>query len=263
MLLRSAVAVYFESQTEHINTLQIQANLRPTVSRPVCLGVGHPSGTRHQFFFLLETFFRQLWDFYFVVPSLTRRQVCNLLYKLFLGLARAITLGTKSRRIHGHILLSHLRLSQSGGPGPHIYIPQEQGGSVIPPVTGFPFCLLLRLAGLRWSYSNPPPHGSHKYTLWGEWYMKIQFVPHRKHITSPLQRQLMLVGETVAVYCGNHTEHTETVRTSQETLLLHYRDQAINLVERYSRCVLWESCGTHKYIEWEKCRIFYVKSGGT
>jgi hypothetical protein len=29
----------------------------------------------------------------------------------------------------------------------------------------------------------------------------------------------MLFGETVAVYCENHTEHTDTVRTSQET---HY-----------------------------------------
>jgi hypothetical protein len=29
----------------------------------------------------------------------------------------------------------------------------------------------------------------------------------------------MLLGETVVVYCENHTEHTDTVRTSQET---HY-----------------------------------------
>jgi hypothetical protein len=27
----------------------------------------------------------------------------------------------------------------------------------------------------------------------------------------------MLFGETAAVYCENHTEHTDTVRTSQET----------------------------------------------
>jgi translation initiation factor IF-1 len=27
----------------------------------------------------------------------------------------------------------------------------------------------------------------------------------------------MLYGETVTVYCENHTEHTDTVRTSQET----------------------------------------------
>jgi hypothetical protein len=38
-----------------------------------------------------------------------------------------------------------------------IYIPQEQGGPVIPPGTGFPLGRLLRLAGLRWMYSNPPP----------------------------------------------------------------------------------------------------------
>jgi hypothetical protein len=59
-------------------------------------------------------------------PSLTIGWVCNLLVQLFLVLARAVTLGSKSRRTHGHILLSHLRLPQPGGPGPGIYIPQEQ-----------------------------------------------------------------------------------------------------------------------------------------
>jgi hypothetical protein len=58
-----------------------------------------------------------------------------------------LTLGLKSRRTHGHILLSLLRLPQPGGPGSRIYIPQEQGGPVIPPGTGLPFCHLLRLAG--------------------------------------------------------------------------------------------------------------------
>jgi hypothetical protein len=46
---------------------------------------------------------------------------------------------------------------QPGGTGPYIYIPQWQGGSVIPPGTGFPFYRLLRLAGIWWSYYNPPP----------------------------------------------------------------------------------------------------------
>jgi hypothetical protein len=50
---------------------------------------------------------------------------------------------SNSRVLNEHILLSHLRLLQPGGPGPRIYIPQEQGGPVIPPGTGFPFhCLL-------------------------------------------------------------------------------------------------------------------------
>jgi hypothetical protein len=50
-------------------------------------------------------------------------------------------------------------LPQPGGPGPRIYIRQEQRGPVIPPGTGFPFRHLLRLAGLRWRYWNPSPRG--------------------------------------------------------------------------------------------------------
>jgi hypothetical protein len=48
---------------------EVEVKLRPTVSRPVRLGVRHPSGTRDQFFFLLEIFFRQLRVCYFVVPG--------------------------------------------------------------------------------------------------------------------------------------------------------------------------------------------------
>jgi hypothetical protein len=43
---------------------------------------------------------------------------------------------------------------QPGGPGPRIYIAQEQGGPVIPPGTAFPFRRLIRLAGLRWRYQT-------------------------------------------------------------------------------------------------------------
>jgi hypothetical protein len=82
-------------------------------------------------------------------PSLTRGFVCNLLVLLLLGLAKAATLGSKSRRTFvGLILLSHLWLPQRRGPGPRIYLPQEHGGPVIPTVTGLPFVAFLRLAGL-------------------------------------------------------------------------------------------------------------------
>jgi hypothetical protein len=108
----------------------------------VCLGVGHQSGSCDQFFFLIE------------ISPLTRGWVCNLLYNCFWAP------GSKVRRTHGYILLSHLRLSQLRGPGPRIYIAQEQSDPVIPPGTGFAFRRLLRLVGLRWRYSNPPPHGS-------------------------------------------------------------------------------------------------------
>jgi hypothetical protein len=126
--------------------VEVEVNLRPTVSRLVRLGVRHPSGTRDQFLFLLEFFFRPSRVSYFVTPSPTRGRVCNLL--LLLGLASAFPLGSESLGIQNHILLSQfLRLRQPGGLGPRIYIPQEQGGPVIHPGTGFPFCRPLRLAG--------------------------------------------------------------------------------------------------------------------
>jgi hypothetical protein len=54
-----------------------------------------------------------------------------------LGLASTVILRFETYRTFDHIVLSNLRLSQPGGPGPHIYIPQEQGGPVIPAYTGF------------------------------------------------------------------------------------------------------------------------------
>jgi hypothetical protein len=71
----------------------VEVNLRPTVSRPVCLVVRHPSGTRDKFFFLLEISFRQLSVCYFVAPSLTIGRVCNLLYNCFWALPEQSLLG--------------------------------------------------------------------------------------------------------------------------------------------------------------------------
>jgi hypothetical protein len=73
--------------------VEVEVNLRPTVSRPVCLGVRHPSGTRDQFFFLLEISFRQLRVCYFVAPSLTRGRGFNLLYNCFWALPEQSLLG--------------------------------------------------------------------------------------------------------------------------------------------------------------------------
>jgi hypothetical protein len=55
--------------------------------------------------------------------------------------------------------VSDSRLPKPEETGRRIYIPQEQGSPVITPGTGFPFRRLLRLAGLRWRYPTPPPHG--------------------------------------------------------------------------------------------------------
>jgi hypothetical protein len=95
-------------------------------------------------------------------PSLTRGWICNLLVQLLLGLARAITLGSKHLRTHDHILLSHLRLlPQPGGPGPRIYIHQEQCGPVIPTGPGFLFVASYDSQDCGGGIlTPPPPHAS-------------------------------------------------------------------------------------------------------
>jgi hypothetical protein len=47
-------------------TIQVKVTLRPTNSLTVVLGVRRPSGTRDQFFFLLEIFFYTVAVCYFV-----------------------------------------------------------------------------------------------------------------------------------------------------------------------------------------------------
>jgi hypothetical protein len=138
-VLYSAYRVYlclFPKQ--HLPVVRVKVILLPTVSRPVRLVVRPPSGTRDQFFFLLEIFFAQLRVCYFVAPFLTKGRVCNLLFLLVLS--SAIPLGSESRGTQDYILLSQfLRLPQPGGPSPRIYIPQEQGGQDIPPGHWVPF----------------------------------------------------------------------------------------------------------------------------
>jgi hypothetical protein len=125
-------------------------------------------------------------------------------------------------------------------------------------------------------------------------YIYIQSVLHRKHVSATEPNRLMMCGETVAVCCEVRTAHTDTlcgqsvphrkhitsplqsptgsccvekqllfaVRTvrntqihcvgspSQETSLLRYRAQPVNSVWGNSRCLLWEPYGTHTYTVW-------------
>jgi hypothetical protein len=93
----------------HWIPFKVKVKLRPTVSRTVRLGARHTSGTRDQFFFLFEIFFRQLRVCYFEAPSLTRGRVCNLL--LLLVLDSSVPLRSESSETQDHILLSQfLRL---------------------------------------------------------------------------------------------------------------------------------------------------------
>jgi hypothetical protein len=79
--------------------------------------------------------------------------------------------------------------------------PPGTGWSVIPPGTGFPFRRLLRLAVLRWRYSNPPPLGQTNLLL-----RQVSFFI----LTSPLKKfkfshDRWSVGQCVLV-SGSHLE---------------------------------------------------------
>jgi hypothetical protein len=79
--------------------VEVEAKLRPTVSRPVCPSVRRPSGTDDQFFFLLGISSGQLQVCYFVAPFLTRERVCNFLYNCFCALPEQWFLGRSSAKL--------------------------------------------------------------------------------------------------------------------------------------------------------------------
>jgi hypothetical protein len=55
----------------------------------------------------------------------------------------------------------------------------------------------------------------------------------------------MLFKETVAVYCENHTEHTNTVRTSQETHYVSATDANRLMLFRETVAVYCENTQMH------------------
>jgi hypothetical protein len=134
--------------------VKVKVMLRPTVSRPVCLGVKHPSGAPRADLHYCQTFAGLLmWG------ALSDERT---------GLSFTIAAGHRQRS-HSRVRVSRdsqtystildSRLPQPGGPGVSIYIPQDHGVPVIPPGTGFPFCRLLRLARLRWVFEPASTRG--------------------------------------------------------------------------------------------------------
>jgi hypothetical protein len=121
-----------------------------SVSRPVCLDVGLPSGTHNQTFF----FVWQFWLCWYWAPSLTRGWVCNLLVQLLFGLARAITLGSKYRRTQT-IFYSFVWDFPNLEGQVAVFISHRSRVAHLYPRHWVPFSLLL---ATRWSYSNPPSH---------------------------------------------------------------------------------------------------------
>jgi hypothetical protein len=127
------------------NNKFLQSKIVLTVSRPACSSFKHPSGAQDQILISVRQF-RVRW---YGAPSLTRGLACRL--QLLLGpRQRNHSQVRVPRDPWSYFTLSESRLPQLGGPG-------TGWPSFNTPGTGFPFRRLLRLIGLWWRYSNPPP----------------------------------------------------------------------------------------------------------
>jgi hypothetical protein len=153
--------------------VKVEVNLRSTVSRSFCLGVGLQTGAHNQIFVFRLTI-EVSWC---GTPSLTRGWVCNLFVQLLLGLARAVTLGSNSYR-------THMRLPQPVGPGPHICIPQEQVAQLYPRALGSRFFASYDSQGYSGGILNRLQTGRLNVFI----YIYIQLVPRRKRIKSVVKR---------------------------------------------------------------------------
>jgi hypothetical protein len=165
MLFRETIAVYCKNRMEHTE-VEVEVNLRPTVSRSVRLGVRRLSGTCDQLFFLLEISFRQLRLYYAVAPSLTTERVCNLPYNCFWALPEQSHLGRSPAELTAIFYCLIWDSPNMEGQVPVFISPKNRVAQLYPRALGYSTQIHFQII-----------------------YIRIESVPHREHITSALQSQ--------------------------------------------------------------------------
>jgi hypothetical protein len=148
--------------------------LWPAVSRPVYLGVKHPSGPQDQIFVTV----RHLWIFWCGALSLTRGRVCSLHFLLVL--ASAAILRSESRGIHDLILLSQIQDSPNLEGQVLVFISERNRvAQLYPQVLGSIFVTSYDSQGYGGGIRTPPPHSEANFHF--TTYYLIRHGPHRKH----------------------------------------------------------------------------------
>jgi hypothetical protein len=170
--------------------VNVNATLRPKISRTVCLRVKPSSGAQAQ----IRITLRDLWVCWCGVAPLTRVRVSRL--QLLLVLARAVILRSETGGTHDHILLSQIRDSPNlEGQVPVFISLRNMVARLYPQALGSLFVNFYESQGYGGS-------------IWNR-----------------LHAGILLSGNlTEALYMKN------SVRTSQETLRAHDNDQPVNAV---------------------------------
>jgi hypothetical protein len=157
--------------------VKLKVSYVTTDGQSACLGVKHPSGAQNQIFITVSCGFVD-------VGRPLSREGGSVIYNCCCPSPAQLFSGPSPPGLVTIFYCLRMETPPAWRARSTYLYPQEQGGPVTPPCTVFPFHRLLRLAGLRWSFSNPPPRGSSVYSHLNVLLITSRHGSHRKHRSS-------------------------------------------------------------------------------